>query len=438
MKPAFILFLCLVLVGSCRTTSRPGLFSKKTPHELYSKRITDAGLQSTALGKSWFNAAALAVAQPLTVTKPYKETGFFSAAKPGATGLKFSATRGEKLQISVSIKPAGVFKLYLDLWRQDTSRTSPPELVASSDTTGIAIEYEVEKAGNYVLRLQPELLQDCEYTIGIAATASLAFPIRAPGVNPIKSYWGASRDAGTRKHEGVDIFAPRLTPVVAAADGRVTRVNENNLGGKVVWMRPEKKNYTLYYAHLDSQLVLEGQRVVSGDTLGLMGNTGNAKRTAPHLHFGIYSMNGAIDPLPFINPDYPLPAEIKADIAELGKLLRVADNKSSLRTLPYPRAEAIMQVPKNTILSIEAATGDFYRVVLPDGQKGFSHKGSTGRLTPLQKVVVKSGESIFITPDSLAAAKIRIEKDIVVTQLAQFGNFNFVETDEKLQGWIIK
>ena len=317
MKPLYIL-LCFLVVSSCRTTSRPGLFSKKTPHELYSKRITDAGLQSTALGKSWFNAAALAVAQPVTVTKPYKETGFFSATKPGATGLKFSAIRGEKLQISVSKKPAGIFKLYLDLWKQDTTRTSPPDLVASSDTTGIAIEYEVENSGYYVLRLQPELLQDCEYTIGIAATASLAFPIRAPGENPIKSYWGASRDAGTRKHEGVDIFAPRLTPVVAAADGRVTRVNENNLGGKVVWMRPEKKNYTLYYAHLDSQLVQEGQRVVSGDTLGLMGNTGNAKRTAPHLHFGIYTMNGAIDPLPFINPDYPRATEIKADIAELG------------------------------------------------------------------------------------------------------------------------
>jgi peptidoglycan LD-endopeptidase LytH len=437
MKTLSIL-LCFVVVSSCRTTSRPGLFSKKTPHEQYSKRINDAGLQSTALGKSWFNAAALAVAQPVTVTKPYKETGFFSAAKPTATGLKFTATRGEKLQITVSKKPAGVFKLYLDLWRQDTSRTSPPELVASSDTTGIAIEYEVENSGNYILRLQPELLQDCEYTIGIAATASLAFPIRAPGENPIQSYWGASRDAGTRKHEGVDIFAPRLTPVIAAADGRVTRVNENNLGGKVVWMRPDNKNYTLYYAHLDSQLVKDGQEVVVGDTLGLMGNTGNAKRTAPHLHFGVYSMNGAIDPLPFINPAYPSAAEIKADIAEVGRLLRAADNKSTLRALPSPRAQAIMQVPKNTILSVEAATSDFYRVVLPDGQTGFFHKGSIRKLTPLQRVTVKSGEAMFIAPDSLAPAKMRMEKDIIVTQLAQFGNFDFVETEEKLQGWIIK
>ena len=97
-----------------------------------------------------------------------------------------------------------------------------------------------------------------------------------------------------------------------------------------------------------------------------------------------------------------------------------------------------MQVPKNTLLSIEAATSDFYRVVLPDGQKGFFHKGSTGKLTPLQKLVVKSGEAMFIIPDSLAPAKIRIPKDIIVTQLAQFGNFNFVETDQKLQGWIVK
>jgi hypothetical protein len=62
------------------------LFSKKTPHELYSNKINEAGLQSTAPGKSWLNAAALAVAQPITVNNPYKETGFFLPLSPPQQG----------------------------------------------------------------------------------------------------------------------------------------------------------------------------------------------------------------------------------------------------------------------------------------------------------------------------------------------------------------
>ncbi len=46
----------------------------------------------------------------------------------------------------------------------------------------------------------------------------------------------------------------------------------------------------------------EGQRVITGDVLGLIGNTGNARFTASHLHFGIYTNNGPIDPLYFVNP----------------------------------------------------------------------------------------------------------------------------------------
>lgn len=92
---------------------------------------------------------------------------------------------------------------------------------------------------------------------------------------------------------------------MAIADGVITRVSQNELGGKVIFLRPEKTNYNVYYAHLDSQLVEEGQRVVKGQTIGLVGNTGNAHTTAAHLHFGIYTIGGAIDPLLFVKPAVP-------------------------------------------------------------------------------------------------------------------------------------
>jgi peptidoglycan LD-endopeptidase LytH len=91
--------------------------------------------------------------------------------------------------------------------------------------------------------------------------------------------------------------------VVSATDGVVTRVGEGGLGGRVVWVWNPARGLLLYYAHLDEQLVRTGEPVRRGDILGTVGNTGNARTTPPHLHFGIYHRGiGAIDPYWFIAP----------------------------------------------------------------------------------------------------------------------------------------
>jgi murein DD-endopeptidase MepM/ murein hydrolase activator NlpD len=127
--------------------------------------------------------------------------------------------------------------------------------------------------------------------------------VSGAGAASIQSGYGAARDAGRRRHEGVDIFAPRGTPVVAASDGFVVKVGENALGGRVVWLWDMSRGVTIYYAHLQEQLVTTGAFVRAGDTLGTVGNTGNARTTAPHLHFGIYARGeGALDPDAFIRP----------------------------------------------------------------------------------------------------------------------------------------
>ncbi|WP_239691961.1 peptidoglycan DD-metalloendopeptidase family protein, partial [Hymenobacter coccineus] len=72
---------------------------------------------------------------------------------------------------------------------------------------------------------------------------------------------GRGRDGGARRHEGIDIFAPRGTPAVAAAAGTVTRLGNTRLGGNVVWLSADGTDEHLYYAHLDRQLVQPGQRV---------------------------------------------------------------------------------------------------------------------------------------------------------------------------------
>ena len=425
----------LLWLGSC-STSGPGVFTKRTPHEQYAKSINDAGLQSTALGRSWFAAAEQGISNPLTITIPYKETGYFAAERPSSLGLKMQAVRGEKIFITLSKKPVTGFIIYLDLLRRDDTDSSKTKLVASADSADMSIRYEVDRTAVYILRLQPELLQSGEYTLTITRGPSLAYPLKAPGRNHTQSFWGASRDAGVRRHEGIDMFAPKRTPVIAIADGRVTRVNQNRLGGNVVWMHPDQKDYTLYYAHLDTQLVKDGQAVRLGDTLGLVGNTGNAEHTAPHLHFGIYTSGGAIDPFPFVDPVIKDPENISADTDAAGKRMRVSPAKAAVFLEPAIKSPAQSQLTKNTVLIVEGAHSVWYRVLLPDGSRGYiSNKSVTG-LQPIRSLQLDMAKQLLNAPDSTAASKKLLTKGSMVKQLGLFKDFQLIVTDDNMEGWI--
>ena len=155
--------------------------------------------------------------------------------------------------------------------------------------------------------------------------------------------WGDARDAGARSHEGIDIGAPRGTPVIAAAAGTISRVQESDIGGKTVSLSVKDRNLSLYYAHLDLQLVQQGQKVNVGDTIGLVGNTGNAITTEPHLHFGIYGYSGAIDPFPFVNRKLKtIPALPKTDLPKKLELIKAftlnTNTKLPAKTILFPLA----------------------------------------------------------------------------------------------------
>ncbi|MBB3221128.1 M23 family metallopeptidase [Pseudoduganella umbonata] len=126
-------------------------------------------------------------------------------------------------------------------------------------------------------------------------------PVPVEGVRPraLRDTWGGARSAG-RKHEGIDIFARRGTPVLSSTEGIVTQVGTNRLGGLVVWvMGPGGQRH--YYAHLDRYAdVQAGMRIEAGRVLGYVGDSGNAKGTPPHLHYGVYDVGGAINPYPLL------------------------------------------------------------------------------------------------------------------------------------------
>lgn len=126
--------------------------------------------------------------------------------------------------------------------------------------------------------------------------AKIAIPIRSVRLQQIADTWGAARGAD-RKHEGQDIFAPRNTPIYSATDGYVIEVGENALGGRTVSVIGAGGR-VYYYAHLQAYGdAREGDAVTRNTILGYVGTSGNAAGTPPHLHFGVYTSSGAINPL---------------------------------------------------------------------------------------------------------------------------------------------
>ncbi|HEU4472017.1 MAG TPA: M23 family metallopeptidase [Flavisolibacter sp.] len=353
MKNLITIILLVAMVGTSCEVRRPGLFAKRTPHEQYAEKLDDTGLEDTPEGRLWLAASESALRDPQAVQLPYSQKGYFHTDKPRALGLRFTARQGEKLYFRIQRKATASFILYADLFRQQDAGAVH---LLSADTASSEFSLESDEAGIYILRLQPELFRTGEYSLSVSVGPSLGFPVSSSKAN-IGSLWGASRDGGKRRHEGIDIFAPKGSPAVAAADGMITAVREGGIGGKTVWLRPEGKNYTLYYAHLDEQRVREGQQVKKGETLGTVGNTGNARHTPAHLHFGIYTYSGPVDPLVFVNRKLKsAPAIPEKKLTGILKLVRQQKAGNEI-------------VKPDTQLVPLAVNANGYIAELPDGRK---------------------------------------------------------------------
>ena len=101
------------------------------------------------------------------------------------------------------------------------------------------------------------------------------------------------RRGGGRRHEAIDILAPRGTPVLATDDGVVKKLFTSVPGGLTVYQFAPDGRYCYYYAHLDSYAagLHEGQELKRGDLVGVVGTTGNAPKDTPHLHFAIFLLD---------------------------------------------------------------------------------------------------------------------------------------------------
>jgi murein DD-endopeptidase MepM/ murein hydrolase activator NlpD len=402
-----------------------------SPHEQYADKLRSAGLDQTALGRDWTRAGSDALGQPVAIALPFEERGYFPPGEAIAVAYRLELQRGRRLTVTVAHDTAAPGQLFVDLfeWRPDG-----PRRVASMPAGATALTHEVERDGSYLLRLQPELLRGGSYVVTQRTVAAVrTFPVQGLTARAVQSGFGAGRDAGAREHEGIDIFAPRGTAVLAVRDGEA-RADTNALGGNVVWLRGGWDGPAYYYAHLD-QWAFEGtRRVHEGDVLGFVGNTGNARTTAPHLHFGIYE-RGAIDPLPFVAPDDAMPAAAPAD-APLGQLVRTRAGRTPLRATPAPHGEVTAQLAAGTVGRVFAASAGGWRLRLPDGTYG--HAAATAVVaasSPLRRLSLPAAAILRERPDPQAPAVRVLEVAQTLDALGEFTGHVLLRDEDARLGW---
>ena len=106
---------------------------------------------------------------------------------------------------------------------------------------------------------------------------------------------------GRRQHNGVDLAAPRGTPVYATADGSVGMAQWYSSYGNYVQIEHGGQLQTRY-GHLSSYTVVPGQQVRKGDLIGYVGSTGRS--TGPHLHYEVRVAGEAVDPTPYMSEQF--------------------------------------------------------------------------------------------------------------------------------------
>ncbi|HEX6643814.1 MAG TPA: M23 family metallopeptidase [Gemmatimonadales bacterium] len=427
------LVLTLVAASACLGDLRDAL-ADATPRERYEAALEAAELDSSAMVRRWRHAAERARDSALDIRAPFIEEGYLAPERGEARGYRIPVRRGQELAVRFSLRGAGAAMVFLDLYEVPEAGAEALEHLASADSGAGELAHEIRRDGSVVLVVQPELLSGGRYEISVSLAPTLGFPVSGYDPGAIRSRFGADRDAGRRRHEGVDIFAPRGTPVVAAAGGLATWVGDNELGGNVVMVRDRERGEGHYYAHLDTQLVAEGSIVSAGDTLGLVGNTGNARTTPPHLHFGIYLRGrGAVDPHPYLVPPDTSAAAPTADLALVGAWIRTRSASGELAPAPGIPGDTL---PPSTVLRATGATGAWFRVELPDGRGGYVRAQRVVRAEPLG--AAPGGLEVLERPDSLAVAIATTSESARAEVLGRFQSFDMIRLPDGMTGWVAR
>jgi murein DD-endopeptidase MepM/ murein hydrolase activator NlpD len=261
---------------------------------------------------------------------------------------------------------AGRSAFRLDAFRTGAAPSARPIHLAGSEDAGI-LTLTVDVPGDVVVLLHGGA-SGATFVARIERSGGLVFPVAGRGPGDVMGHFLDLRDGGRRLHHGVDIAAPAGNPVRAVAAGIIQQVETTPVGGLTIRLVEDRTGHVHYYAHLAAAFVAPGQRVVAGQTIGGVGNTGNARNTPPHLHYAVFDGPDILDPMKRLRPTVlPFAADSPSDL--LGSRGRIRINGAALRDVPTPFGPAT-SLDLDQPVQVLAETGGYLRVRV-DGQQGY-------------------------------------------------------------------
>ena len=201
-----------------------------------------------------------------------------TAPRIAYSSLTYSAAVGF---IAGMVVMAALFAIFptapwpVEVPRAEAATANPPQIVAVPRTSGSS---------------------DPPALIGVDPIAELrgrqlVLPVTGAEPKDIHDMFNDRRGTA-RRHEAIDVMAPRHAPVVAVEDGTIARLFISDAGGITIYQFDPSSTFCYYYAHLQAYAggLKEGDRVTRGEVIGYVGTTGNAPKDAPHLHFAIFQL----------------------------------------------------------------------------------------------------------------------------------------------------
>lgn len=371
------LFFILIISGCSHIDKASNFITISTAKEQYKRNFN----VSDELFRIWENSAKTAFKDSVALNFPYAETGKFYPKSFPVYSYEIQLQPGEVLDLRIKTDSINHL-VFVELFEKTNDSIPEFKKVTATDFQKKDFKFEAAKSAIYKLIIQPEIKAHTRFTIKIEKKPAYLFPVSNGENTNIQSYWGANRDGGARSHEGIDIFASRGTPVLAATDGRIGFTGKKGLGGKQVWLRDRQRKQSIYYAHLDSIASASGN-VKRGDTLGFVGNTGNARTTPPHLHFGIYkSYRGAINPLPYVYKTQLLDAKPEF-LDSFPRKLIVKSRIANLRNKPTTTNSKILNTSKaRDTLQFLGKTSDWFHIRTSTNKASYIHESLVRPIAP--------------------------------------------------------
>ena len=185
-----------------------------------------------------------------------------------------------KAQFNTISCPGNRYKVVVENQSQTTNETeATPESITSENEKSVPDKVALSST-------------DTKKKEQVARYLSVCYPLSSVKIN---SPYGYRKDpfTGKRKfHNGIDLHA-RSSKVFAMIQGRVLKVGQDKVSGKYVTL--QHGSFTVSYCHLSQISVSQGQDVLSGDVVGITGNTGRS--TGEHLHITCKYNGNYIDPI---------------------------------------------------------------------------------------------------------------------------------------------